>query len=115
MTNEEMNKSLSRIADAQEGQSAQWKLVKNELIEIKESIKRIDTKLDATSKETTINSERIEYLREQFQSEKKQVDAEINIVHESIRRRDYVLRWVAASIIVPVMISIMAFFNISPK
>ena len=110
-----MNKSLSRIADAQEGQADQWKLVKNELIEIKESIKRIDTKLDATSKETTINSERIEYLREQFQSEKKQVDAEINIVHESIRRRDYVLRWVAASIIVPVMISIMAFFNISPK
>ena len=111
MDDEKMIEALNRIAAAQEDQTKEWKEVKNELCEIRESIKRIHQRLDDTARETTINTERISNLKEQFTEEKAETASQINIAHESIRRRDSTLKWIAASIVMPVVLALIAIFK----
>lgn len=113
-----MIEALNRIAKAQEEQTQEWNRVNDglsaindRLDKIDESIKCIDTKLDETTKETTINTERIQNLKEKVVTEKEETDKQIDIIHDSIRRRDGHFRWLMASVIVPVVLALAAIFK----
>lgn len=118
MDDKKMIEALTRIAEAQENQADEWKKVTDglssinaRLDKIDESIKCIDQKLDQTSKETTINTERIQNLKEQFSSEKIDVSKEFDIVHGSIQRRDGHFRWLMASVVIPMILALVAIFK----
>ena len=83
--------------------------------DIKEQLKRLHDRLDEVSEKSTINQQSIINLKESFDNEKVDTKEKFNTVHQSIRRRDGHLKWLFASIIVPVALSIMAFFKISPN
>jgi len=106
-----MIEALNRIAEAQEKQANEWEQIRDDLCEIKDSIKRIHQKLDETAEKTTINTERINNLKEQFISEKNEISDKFDIVHGSIRRRDNTFRWLAASIIMPIVLALVAIFK----
>jgi len=109
-----MIEALNRIAEAQERQHEEFSRVREELCEIKDSIKRIHAKLDETAEKTTINTERVKSLKDQFLSEKKENSDKFDIVHESIRRRDNTLRWLFASVLIPIVLAIVAIFKPTP-
>lgn len=83
--------------------------------DIQEQIKRVHTRLDDISETATINKQSIIHLEKTLDEEKIETKERFDIVHKSIRRRDGHLKWLVASIIVPVALSIMAFFKISPN
>ncbi|NIA28327.1 MAG: hypothetical protein GWP06_00265 [Actinobacteria bacterium] len=83
--------------------------------EIAEQIKRVHTRLDTISEIATINKQSIKHLEKSLDEEKEETKERFNIVHKSIRRRDGHLKWLVASIFVPIVVSILAFLNISPK
>ena len=83
--------------------------------DIKEQLKRVHDRLDEVSEKSTINQQSIKHLEKNFDTEKAETEKKFNVVHQSIRRRGELLKWLFASIIVPVVLSIMAFFKISPN
>ena len=83
--------------------------------EISEQIKQVHKRLDKISDRALVNEQSIKHLEESFKEEKEEVGKKFDIVHSSIRRRDGHLKWLVASIFVPIVVSILAFLNISPK
>ncbi len=83
--------------------------------DIKEQLKRVHDRLDEVSEKSTINQQSIKHLEKSVKEEKTQTKEKFNIVHQSIRRRDGHLKWLVATIIVPIALSVMAFFKISPN
>ena len=83
--------------------------------DIKEQLKRVHDRLDEVSEKSTINQQSIKNLKESFDSQKLDTKEKFNFVHQSIRRRDGHFKWLFGAIIIPVALSIMAFFKISPN
>lgn len=83
--------------------------------DIKEQLKRVHDRLDEVSEKSTINQQSIKNLKESFDNEKIDTKEKFNVVHQSIRRRDGHFKWLFATIIIPLALSIMAFFKISPN
>lgn len=111
MDDKKMIEALNRIAEAQERQTQEWAKVCQDLCEIKDSIQRIHLKLDETAKETTINTEKIKALKEQFVDEKRESSDKFDIVHGSIQRRDGHFRWLVAVVVVPIGLALIAIFK----
>lgn len=82
--------------------------------EISEQIRRVHKRLDTISERSLVNEQSIKHLEKSFENEKDETGNRFNIVHNSIRRRDGHLRWFVATLIVPIALSIMAFFKVSP-
>lgn len=82
---------------------------------IQKEIKRVHSRLDEISEKAIVNEQSIKHLKETLDEEKTETKERFDIVHKSIRRRDGHLKWIVATIIVPVALSIMAFFKISPN
>ena len=82
--------------------------------EIAAEVKRVHTRLDNMFEKVVVNEQCIKHLEKDFTGEKEETGEKFNIVHASIRRRDGHLKWIVTAIIVPVALSIMAFFKISP-
>jgi len=55
-----------------------------DLAEIKESIRRIHTKLDETTRQTTVNNTAIIYMREQIKENAKKVEKEVKLIDSKI-------------------------------
>lgn len=83
--------------------------------EIQNQIKRVHGRLDEIGEKATINEQSIKHLEKSIEDEKKDTKERFNVVHQSIRRRDGHLKWLFATIIVPIALSILAFFKISPN
>ena len=83
--------------------------------DIKGQLKRVHSRLDEISDRSLVNEQSIKHLKESFDDEKGETGKRFNTVHQSIRRRDGHLKWLFASIIVPIALSVMAFFKISPN
>ena len=83
--------------------------------DIQEQIKRVHSRLDDISTKATINEQSIKHIEKSFEDEKEETKDRFDIVHKSIRRRDGHLKWLFASIIVPIVISVLAFLNIPTK
>ena len=83
--------------------------------DISKEIKRVHSRLDEISEKAIINEQSIKHLEKSLDEEKGETKERFDIVHKSIRRRDGHLKWLVASIFVPIVVSIMAFLNISPK
>lgn len=83
--------------------------------EIAEQIRRVHKRLDKISERSLVNEQSIKHLEKSFDDEKNDNCKKFDIVHKSIRRRDGHLKWIVATIIVPIALSIMAFFKISPN
>ena len=83
--------------------------------DIQEQIKRVHSRLDDISETATINKQSIIHLEKSLDEEKIETKERFDIVHKSIRRRDKTVKWFFATIIVPIVVSVLAFLNISPK
>ena len=98
--NENVEKMLNILLDGQK--------------EIAEQVKRIHRRLDEISEKAIVNEQCIKHLEKDFCDEKVETGKKFDIVHASVRRRDGHLKWIVATLIVPVTLSIMAFFKITP-
>ena len=83
--------------------------------EIQNQIKRVHGRLDEIGEKATINEQSIKHLEKSLGEEKIETEKKFNIVHQSIRRRDGHFKWLFGAIIIPVALSILAFFKISPN
>ena len=83
--------------------------------DISKEIKRVHNRLDEISEKAIINEQSIIHLKESFEGEKEETGKKFDIVHNSIRRRDRTLKWIATAILLPIGISVLNFFNVSPK
>lgn len=81
--------------------------------EIAEQVKRVHRRLDEISEKAIVNEQSIKHLEKDFGEEKIETKDRFDVVHGSIRRRDGHLKWIVATIIIPIAISIVAFFKIS--
>lgn len=79
--------------------------------EIQEQIKRVHQRLDDISEKATINEQSIKHLEKVLDEEKSETKERFDIVHKSIRRRDGFLRWLAASVLIPVCLALVAIFK----
>jgi len=79
--------------------------------EISEQIRRVHKRLDTISERSLVNEQSIIHLGKSFEDEKCETKDKFDIVHKSIRRRDNHLKWIAASILMPIILSVFAFFK----
>lgn len=83
--------------------------------DISKEIKRVHNRLDEISEKAIVNEQSIKYLEKSFDEEKEETGKKFDFVHNSIRRRDKTLRWIATAILLPIALSVLNFFNVSPK
>ncbi len=83
--------------------------------EIQNQIKRVHGRLDEIGEKATINEQSIKHLEKSFEGEKTETGKKFDIVHSSIRRRDGYLKWLIGAVLIPIALSILAFFKISPN
>jgi len=79
--------------------------------EISDQLKRVHSRLDDISDKALVNEQKILHIEKDLCEEKAGTKERFDIVHASIRRRDKNLKWLATSIIIPICISILAFFK----
>ena len=75
--------------------------------EIQSQIKRVHSRLDEIGETATINKQSIKHLEKSFADEKEETGKKFNIVHQSIRRRDGHLKWLIATVLLPIALSII--------
>jgi len=85
MDNGKMIEALNRIADGQERQITAIKSVQGDISEIKDSIRRIDSRLEKTAEKTTVNTEKLKYLEKEVDENKTECGKERQNMWTKIR------------------------------
>ena len=75
---------------------------------------KMTEKLDGVAEKTIINQQDTIHVKELFTSEKVETKDRFTIAHDSIRRTESRMKWIASSILVPIALSIIAFFKTTP-